>query len=45
MLLADKAIAEAAEINGGFVAAEISLKSIEISMHSKEISIGGNGFL
>jgi len=45
MLLADKAIAAVAEINGGFVRSEISLKSIEISMRSREIPIESNGFL
>jgi len=34
----------AAEINGGLVEPEISLKTIEISMRSREIPIESNSF-
>ena len=44
MLPADKVSAAAAEINGGLVEPEISLKCIEISMRSREIPIESNSF-
>ena len=44
MLPADKVSGVAAEINGGLVEPEISLKCIEISMRSREIPIESNSF-